>query len=309
MYVQVLVFIHVYVYNCDIYDTVKNTYSQEVTFTELWCNVTDMTATMEGALDLSVRDYDCKVSSPAPSMSPDPTDHNHSGERSSSVSSESQETDGSLTTKVEPLSPGQLHRKPMPPLLAVSTSPPRGDGSPGLCSPKIPGDPSVSPDESRPFKMYPFDSLSGMYSQMAAAAAAASTSQHMPQMTGFPASPVSQVSGSGMVDSSVSISSPIGQYLQQRRRRYEARVERQSIDSNEKKPKVVPDNEKDDSYWERRRKNNEAAKRSRDARRAKEEEIALRAAFLEQENLKLRAQVAILKNETAKLHYMLYNRM
>lgn len=68
------------------------------------------------------------------------------------------------------------------------------------------------------------------------------------------------------------------------------------------------DQQKDAAYWERRRKNNEAAKRSRDARRAKEEEIALRAAFLEQENLKLRAQVTILKNETAKLHYMLYNR-
>jgi len=33
---------------------------------------------------------------------------------------------------------------------------------------------------------------------------------------------------------------------------------------------------KDDAYWERRRKNNEAAKRSRDARRAKEDEIAIR---------------------------------
>ncbi|CAF1094323.1 unnamed protein product [Didymodactylos carnosus] len=33
---------------------------------------------------------------------------------------------------------------------------------------------------------------------------------------------------------------------------------------------------KDEAYWERRRKNNEAAKRSRDARRAKEDEIAIR---------------------------------
>ncbi|KRY10765.1 Protein giant [Trichinella patagoniensis] len=48
---------------------------------------------------------------------------------------------------------------------------------------------------------------------------------------------------------------------------------------------------KDEAYWERRRRNNEAAKRSRDARRAKEEEIALRAAMLEQENLKLKAQL------------------
>ncbi|XP_047469183.1 one cut domain family member 3-like [Penaeus chinensis] len=67
------------------------------------------------------------------------------------------------------------------------------------------------------------------------------------------------------------------------------------------------DGVKDDAYWERRRKNNEAAKRSRDARRAKEDEIAIRAAFLEQENLKLRVEVASLKSETAKLRCMLYN--
>lgn len=64
---------------------------------------------------------------------------------------------------------------------------------------------------------------------------------------------------------------------------------------------------KDASYWEKRRKNNEAAKRSRDARRAKEDEIAIRAAFLEQENLKLKYEVVTLRNETAKLRCMIYN--
>uniref|UniRef100_A0A023F8D1 Putative basic region leucine zipper transcription factor n=1 Tax=Triatoma infestans TaxID=30076 RepID=A0A023F8D1_TRIIF len=64
--------------------------------------------------------------------------------------------------------------------------------------------------------------------------------------------------------------------------------------------------DKDAAYWERRRKNNEAAKRSRDARRAKEDEIAIRAAFLEQENLKLKYQIAALTDETAKLRCMLY---
>ncbi|CAG7726606.1 unnamed protein product [Allacma fusca] len=64
---------------------------------------------------------------------------------------------------------------------------------------------------------------------------------------------------------------------------------------------------KDEAYWERRRKNNEAAKRSRDARRAKEDEIAIRAAFLEQENLKLRFELCALKSETAKLRCMLYS--
>ncbi|UJR32990.1 hypothetical protein I4U23_020452 [Adineta vaga] len=63
---------------------------------------------------------------------------------------------------------------------------------------------------------------------------------------------------------------------------------------------------KDDAYWERRRKNNEAAKRSRDARRAKEDEIAIRAAILEQENIKLRLEVSQLKQETAKLRCMVY---
>ncbi|XP_013782712.1 uncharacterized protein LOC106466940 [Limulus polyphemus] len=63
----------------------------------------------------------------------------------------------------------------------------------------------------------------------------------------------------------------------------------------------------DEAYWEKRRKNNEAAKRSRDARRAKEDEIAIRAAFLEQENLRLRVEVAALKSETVKLRCLLSN--
>nr|KAG5689574.1 hypothetical protein BaRGS_021095 [Batillaria attramentaria] len=77
--------------------------------------------------------------------------------------------------------------------------------------------------------------------------------------------------------------------------------------STRKRPRVLPDNQKDEAYWERRRKNNDAAKRSRDARRAKEDEIAIRAALLEQENLKLRVEVAALKTETARLRCMLYN--
>lgn len=62
---------------------------------------------------------------------------------------------------------------------------------------------------------------------------------------------------------------------------------------------------RDQAYWERRRKNNLAAKRSRDARRAKEDEIAIRAAFLEQENLQLKWEVARLKTETGRLRSLL----
>ncbi|XP_051888668.1 hepatic leukemia factor-like isoform X2 [Pristis pectinata] len=59
----------------------------------------------------------------------------------------------------------------------------------------------------------------------------------------------------------------------------------------------VPDEMKDEKYWARRRKNNMAAKRSRDARRLKENQIAIRAAFLEKENLALRQEVADLRKE------------
>ncbi|XP_037806947.1 transcription factor VBP [Lucilia sericata] len=63
----------------------------------------------------------------------------------------------------------------------------------------------------------------------------------------------------------------------------------------EKRP--IPDEQKDDKYYERRKRNNEAAKKSRDARKIREDRIAFRAAFLEQENSLLRAQVMALRDE------------
>lgn len=58
-----------------------------------------------------------------------------------------------------------------------------------------------------------------------------------------------------------------------------------------KKGTPIPEELKDEGYWERRRKNNEAAKRSRDAKKARESEIAIRASFLEQENFQLRVEL------------------
>ncbi|KAI3364812.1 hypothetical protein L3Q82_000922 [Scortum barcoo] len=58
--------------------------------------------------------------------------------------------------------------------------------------------------------------------------------------------------------------------------------------------------EQDDKYWARRRKNNLAAKRSRDARRLKENQIAIRAGFLEKENSALRQEVADLRKELGR---------
>ncbi|KAM4598517.1 HLF transcription factor, PAR bZIP family member a isoform 2-T2 [Polymixia lowei] len=62
----------------------------------------------------------------------------------------------------------------------------------------------------------------------------------------------------------------------------------------------IPEDLKDDKYWARRRKNNVAAKRSRDARRLKENQIAIRASFLEKENAALRMEVADLRKELGR---------
>jgi bZIP factor len=57
---------------------------------------------------------------------------------------------------------------------------------------------------------------------------------------------------------------------------------------------------KDSAYYERRKKNNAAAKKSRDRRRIKEDEIAIRAAFLERENIELKYELAALKRQLTK---------
>jgi hypothetical protein len=72
------------------------------------------------------------------------------------------------------------------------------------------------------------------------------------------------------------------------------------------KRRPVPVEHKDNSYWEKRRKNNESAKRSRDLRRCKEEHISVRVIYLEQENLQLRTENALMRSEVEKLRAMLY---
>lgn len=57
--------------------------------------------------------------------------------------------------------------------------------------------------------------------------------------------------------------------------------------------------DKDEAYFERRRKNNAAAKKSRDRRRIKEDEIAIRAAFLERENIELKFELAAARKQLA----------
>ncbi|XP_031766547.1 CCAAT/enhancer-binding protein delta-like [Galleria mellonella] len=71
----------------------------------------------------------------------------------------------------------------------------------------------------------------------------------------------------------------------------------------EKRP--IPAELKDEKYFERRRRNNQAAKKSRDARRMREDQIAWRACVLEQENASLRAHVAALRQEALALRALL----
>ena len=64
-----------------------------------------------------------------------------------------------------------------------------------------------------------------------------------------------------------------------------------------------------ESYWERRKKNNASAKRSREARKARELQTQIKAAFLERENLRIHAQLMIVQQENACLKRVLCAKM
>ncbi|XP_036416322.1 TEF transcription factor, PAR bZIP family member a [Colossoma macropomum] len=90
---------------------------------------------------------------------------------------------------------------------------------------------------------------------------------------------------------------PGGELFDPRKHRFtEEELKPQPIIKKAKKI-FVPEEQKDEKYWQRRKKNNIAAKRSRDARRLKENQITVRAAFLERENSALRLEVAELRKD------------
>merc|ERR1712079_826902 len=74
----------------------------------------------------------------------------------------------------------------------------------------------------------------------------------------------------------------------------------QPIIRKKRKSYVSPDR-KDEKYWEKRGKNNVAARRSREARRLKENQISLRTAFLEQQNASLKAALQDVNMKNDKL--------
>ena len=81
-----------------------------------------------------------------------------------------------------------------------------------------------------------------------------------------------------------------------------------TLKKRKRKPQPIPEDCKDDAYWERRKRNNESAKRSREMRRIKEQQTTMRVIYLEQENLRLKTETDMLRNELEKLREMLYSR-
>ena len=64
---------------------------------------------------------------------------------------------------------------------------------------------------------------------------------------------------------------------------------------------ITPEDKKDAKYWENRVRNNVAAQRSREARRLKENQIALRASFLESQNFQLKLTMKKLNIENSNI--------
>ena len=73
-----------------------------------------------------------------------------------------------------------------------------------------------------------------------------------------------------------------------------------------KRPRTVPDEEKDPMYFEKRERNNQSAKRSRDARRIREEEIHERVKFFEHDIPRLQRENQTIQYQISQLH-AIYN--
>lgn len=125
----------------------------------------------------------------------------------------------------------------------------------------------------------------------------------------YPKDPVSLVFGTVAPESSIIKNS--SEAFNEFRQRVLSQVQTTNTGTNKNMRRVTSSTNglgrnEDPGYWEKRRKNNEAAKRSRDARRAKEDEIAIRCAFLEQENMQLRMRLAALESEKLGLQEIVY---
>ncbi|XP_072298769.1 HLF transcription factor, PAR bZIP family member a [Eucyclogobius newberryi] len=179
----------------------------------------------------------------------------------------------------------------------LSAPAPQSQAPPPPPSPHTPHTPSVVDLSSR--------ATTSVHSAMAAQACIHSPPSALPSArdTPSPIDPESiQVPLSYEPDpADLALSSVPGQEMFDPRKRKFSAEELKPQPMIKKARKVfIPEDLKDDRYWARRRKNNVAAKRSRDARRLKENQIAIRASFLEKENGALRVEVADLRKELGR---------
>jgi predicted nuclease with TOPRIM domain len=75
--------------------------------------------------------------------------------------------------------------------------------------------------------------------------------------------------------------------------------------SKQRRRKPVPDKLKNETYWLKRQRNNDAARKSRDTKRAKYDELAVRVALLEKENAHLHGDNLRLMGEVDQLRAIL----
>jgi len=185
-------------------------------------------------------------------------------------------------------------------------------------SPQMPGSPGLG-SQSPPRLNIPSSTVSDISQSLVLDVVQQQQQQHSPtatmpspgpSMSRSPthiASPGSPVNGEVNVDFTVShgdvvLSSVPGQETFDPRRRAFSEEELRPQPMIKKSKKVfVPEEQKDNKYWSRRQKNNVAAKRSRDARRIKENQIALRASYLEKENNQLKLELEKMRMENKEL--------
>ncbi|XP_018560842.1 D site-binding protein-like [Anoplophora glabripennis] len=97
-------------------------------------------------------------------------------------------------------------------------------------------------------------------------------------------------------------------YEEFRRKMLEKVEDNKGTNMNMRRYQNLDERHADPSYLERRKKNNEAAKKSREARKAREDEITIRCAFLEQENIRLKANLASVEMDVERLKSLIFRR-
>lgn len=112
-------------------------------------------------------------------------------------------------------------------------------------------------------------------------------------------------SGSGMKSESSTPAAALSSVLSSQSFSFPAHSTTPSTPPVKKKAQPVPAEQKDQTYWERRHRNNESARRSREARRQKEEAVSFRVVYLENENMQLRTEVSMLRQEIEKLRSLM----